>query len=432
MSQKMNFIEYISEVEQQQLLNNTVSQEFPENILSICRNIIPEEEGTCIDCRNLPAFTIDNPESKDLDDAINLVHNKDRFDLYIHIINAARYVPYGSLLDEVITKRAITHYLITQNIPMMPRILSERLCSIVPNENREAKTIMIRLDNNANILSYNIFKSIICSRVKGNYPEVNRLISGKSNTYLDIKYREVRSQLSDMKNLYTLLLNKRIQRGSIPKNNEKPKIIVKKDKVELIPKKRGIAEGMIEEFMITANSAISHYMYAHGLPMIHRTQDKKKHLASYSPHKKGHADLNLEDYVHFTSPARRISDLKNAQILLMHLQGFESRVIHSIFDDNLEEMCEIATKRSCTAKQIEERCNKICYELFFSQTPEKLYIGTIVGYDKHSRPIVKDNLYGINFICNTTSKVSAGSQYRFRVNTSSGRMFAENLIRIPA
>ena len=432
MSQKMNYIDYISEVEQLQLQSNSVSQEFPENILSVCRNFIPEEEGTCIDCRNLPAFTIDNPESKDLDDAINLVHDKDRFDLYIHIINAARYVPYGSLLDEVITKRAISHYLITQNIPMMPRILSEQLCSIVPNENRETITIMIRLDNNANILSYKIFKSIICSRVKGNYPEVNRLISGKSNTYLDIKYREVKSQLSDMKKLYTLLLNKRIQRGSIPKNNEEPKIIVKKDKVELIPQKHGIAEGIIEEFMITANSVISQYMCAHGLPLIHRTQDQKNRSASYSPHKKGHADLKLEDYVHFTSPARRISDLKNAQILQMHLQGFESGVIHSIFDDHLEEMCEIATKRSRTAKQIEERCKKICYELFYSQAPEKLYSGTIVGYNKHSRPIVKDDHYGIKLICNTTGNVSAGSQYRFRVNTSSGGIIAENLIRIPA
>lgn len=163
------------------------------------------------------------------------------------------------------------------------------------------------------------------------------------------KYSEVYDELFIMSDLYKILRAERIRRGATVENSNKPKISVWKNSIKLSPTKEGLAKNIIEEFMIVANRIVAEYLYANE-PAIFRIQEEKNHMAAYQPTKTHHAELALESYSHFTSPIRRVADLKIHQVLTMHLNGVDSKEIHRLFDELLVDVCDRATKRSLHCK----------------------------------------------------------------------------------
>lgn len=229
------------------------------------------------------------------------------------------------------------------------------------------------------------------------------------------KYKDVYEEIFEMASLYRILRTERIKSGATIEDSNKPIINVQEHNVSLTPTKEGIAENMIEEFMILANKIVAEYLFDNNLPAIFRIQEEKNQMASYQPVMMHHAELALESYSHFTSPIRRVSDLKIHQILTMHLNGIETKIIHDVFDKTLTEVCDRATKRNRTVKQVQDKIEHYCYEQYFRNHKNDKYTGKIIGFDRKNRPIIQLNKYNIKIIGHSIINGNLGDRYSFKV-----------------
>ena len=156
-----------------------------------------------MDLRALPIFTIDSAETKDIDDAISLTKTPEGgFELGVHIADVSHYVKPGSELDNEAFHRATSVYYADQVVPMLPKQLSNGICSLNEGVLRLAFSCLMRLDKDGNLTDYRFVKSVIRSRVKGVYSEINALLAGSADDELKGKYHEVLAQLPAMKELY--------------------------------------------------------------------------------------------------------------------------------------------------------------------------------------------------------------------------------------
>ena len=186
--------------------------------------------------------------------------------------------------------------------------------------------------------------------------------------------------------------------------------------------------------MIVANRIVADYLYIHELPAIFRIQEKKNHLAAYHPAKMHHAELALDSYSHFTSPIRRVADLKIHQVLSMHLNGIASEEIHRLFDEVLVKVCDRATKRSRTVKQVQEKCERYCIEQYFRSHRNDSYTGTIVAFDRMNRPIIRISRYNIKVVGYSIINGTLGERYSFKVGVSpqNNELYTSNPCKVVA
>lgn len=429
----MDFVKGLQNVTEYQFEHNNIIPDFPEEIANLKReNLQIEESSNRKDFRDEKAFTIDCEGCKDMDDAVSIKRTSNGYRLGVHIADVSAYVSLGSDLDCIACSRATSIYLPHLTVPMLPRVLSNDCCSLNPGEIRRTLSVIAQINRKGEVTSYEISKGLISSRVKGVYSEINRILSGEKNEVLLDKYAEVYTELRDMANLYKVLRNNRIKRGATVEDSNKPKIYVRKHNIILKPTKEGVAENMIEEFMILANRLVAEYLYDNNLPAIFRVQEEKNHMAAYQPLKQHHAELALESYSHFTSPIRRVADLKIHQILTLHLNGLDSKKIHDLFDEQLFEVCDRATKRSRTVNQVQEKCEKYCYEQYFQIHNYEKYTGAIVGFDKRNHPIVNINRYNIRIIGFSVRNGVLGDKYTFKVGISNrnNQLYARRIEKI--
>ena len=327
-----------------------------------------EKEGR-LDLREHPIFTIDSAESKDLDDAVELSFDGKEWTLGVHIADVSHYVRAGSLLDEEALRRGTSIYYADQVVPMLPPALSNGICSLNPGEERLAFSCIMTLDREGRLLDFDFKKSVIRSRVKGVYSEVNRLLAGEEDAALKEKYADVLAQLPLMKKLSGLRKTLRAGRGVPEIESSECKLILNKEGVctGVKLRERGEAEEMIEEFMLLANESAARLGKMLGLPFVYRVHEKPSAekleslstlllslgeegvgenpaagklrellervkdkpyqtlvnrqvlrsmaKAAYDEKPLGHYGLVLEDYAHFTSPIRRYPDLAIHRIL---------------------------------------------------------------------------------------------------------------------
>lgn len=415
----MDFVRGIKEVTKYQFDTYNIDPSFPAELSNLQEKDLKIEE--CFsrkDFRGEKAFTIDCEDCKDMDDAVSIVKTAKGYRLAVHIADVSAYVPLGSELDQIASYRATSIYLPHLTVPMLPKVLSNGCCSLNPGVSRYPLSVIVHLNENGEVVRSEITKGKIRSRVKGVYSEVNKLLSGDIDSTLMEKYSEVYDELFIMSDLYRILRSERIRRGASVEDSNKPKISVWKNSIKLSPTREGLAENMIEEFMIVANRIVAEYLYSNELPAIFRIQEEKNHMAAYQPTKMHHAELALESYSHFTSPIRRVADLKIHQVLTMHLNGTDSKEIHRLFDELLVEVCDRATKRSRTVKQIQDKCERYCYEQYFMIHRNDSYSGKIVGFDRKNRPIVQINRYNIKVIGYAIINGTLGDRYSFRVGVS--------------
>jgi len=423
-----NYLKELNVAMDKQFNSNGIDRFFPSEIASLTESDIISE--ACLrrkDYRRENAFTIDCADCKDMDDAVNIQKTSYGYLLMVHIADVATYVPLGSVLDQIAFSRATSIYIPEFTTPMLPAVLSNDLCSLNPGVDRNTLSVVMMLDHNGQLISSEITKGMIRSKVKGEYSEVNALLAGTADNVTRQKYTAVLNQLPVMESLYRILRDARVRNGAYVEDDNEPKIMISHHHIDLIPTVEGIAENIIEEFMVLANRVVAEYLLAHDLPAIFRVQENKNCMASYQYDLNHHAELALECYAHFTSPIRRLPDLKIHQILTMHLNGRSNKQIHDLFDEHLVEACERATKRSRTAKQVQEFCKRRCYMMYFKQHLNEQYTGKVTGFDKRRHPIINLDELNIGVVFHQFIGIPVGTSLSLKVGVNDKELYAWNV-----
>ena len=401
-----------------------------------------------MDLRALPIFTIDSAETKDIDDAVSLTRTSDGgFELGVHIADVSNYVKPGTELDNEAFSRATSVYYADQVVPMLPKALSNGICSLNENELRLAFSCLMRLDKDGNLTDYRFVKSIIRSRVKGVYAEINALLAGTADAEIKAKYADVIDQLPAMKELYGHRARLRKERGCMDIESGEVKLILDENGRCIDVKKRtsGESESMIEEFMLLANQCAAHFARVKQIPFVYRVHEEPNaeklerlhtllqacgindHFAKdvptpkelsailegvrgtpygqiintgmlrcmskalYEEKPKGHYGLVLKDYAHFTSPIRRYPDLAIHRIMTDMLKGIEKETMILRYTDFAERASKQSSEREVIAMQIERKAED-CYKAEYARRHlGECYEGTISGVTQRGLFIELDN-----------------------------------------
>ena len=283
---------------------------------------------------NTVIFTIDGAGAKDLDDAVSLKRIKGGWQLGVHIADVSHYVPEKTVLDRLVMSRGTSVYFTDKVVPMLPECLSNGACSLNPDEEKYTLSAIINLDNGGKIVKTKIVPSIIKSRLRGVYSEVNDLLSGNASSKIKAKYKAVEPTLKKMEELYLILAEKSSERGYLDMSIDEAVILLDESGApcDIVRAERGVGERMIEQFMLTANEAVAALLsedatgkdYAAVLgeaeekgigTAVSRTMLRSMMKAKYSEVRTPHFGLGIDYYCHFTSPIRRLSDLATHRII---------------------------------------------------------------------------------------------------------------------
>ena len=408
---------------------NGVTPEFPPQVLEEAkflaqRGIKHKELLNREDLRSEVIFTIDGADSKDLDDAISLSKYEDFYVLGVHIADVSYYVREKTALDEEALRRGTSIYYANKVVPMLPKELSNGICSLNPDEERLAFSAIITLSKDGKIVDYDFKKSVICSRVKGVYSEVNEIIAGTAGEEILKKYRDVLHVIPLMKELSDILHSNRKLRGAPDIDTAESKLILDTNDriVDVVPRQRGEAEEMIEEFMLTANEAaatlakklqipfvyrvheypdgeklnvLKETMQALGLPareikgnvpskvlsdildeakgkpfypIVSRQVLRSMAKAKYSETPIGHYGLALENYAHFTSPIRRYPDLTIHRILSdVVTQKRSPSDVKKRYSEFVGKSANASTEAEIAAMKVERDCED-CYKAEYMES----------------------------------------------------------------
>lgn len=402
-----------------QFRENHINVDFSDEVRSLTsETLAPLPCRNRLDLRSTPCFTIDCDDTKDMDDAVSLEKTNEGYRLGVHIADVAAYIALGSKLDNEALSRGTSIYLPHQTIPMLPKVLSNDLCSLNPNTDRHTVSVLIDLDENGSVTDYSIRKTTIHSLIKGSYTDVNTILNGKAGEKLTAKYAPVSDTVFEMQTLAAKLRQARLQRGANCSNDEDNKIIVAGWTLDIIHRKKGEAEHIIEEFMVLANRLVAEYFLENNLPVVYRAQTEKGTVAIYTTEQCHHAELNLEHYAHFTSPIRRLADLKIHQVLTAHLNGMDIESIHIIFDEPLAEAAERAKKRKSTADNIMKACRNYCFKMWAEMQPQELYPAHMVGRDAQNRAIIEILPYHIRAFGTATIRAYEGEILSCKLQTN--------------
>ncbi|HJA25272.1 MAG TPA: VacB/RNase II family 3'-5' exoribonuclease [Candidatus Fournierella merdigallinarum] len=396
------------------------SRQFPDKVKAEARLLAepgPADFKKRRDLRAEPIFTIDSAETKDIDDAISLSADGEGWRLGVHIADVSHYVRPGTALDKEAMERGTSVYYADSVLPMLPRQLSNGVCSLNEGADRLAFSCLMRLDKQGVVQEFSFEKTVIRSRVKGVYSEVNALLAGSADEALAKKYAPVAPQLPAMERLYRQLEKARAARGCLDIESGEAKLLLDEDGrcIGLEKRQRGLAERMIEEFMLLANQCAARLARRHKLPFVYRIHESPSpekvqrlqellrvagldarfrgetptvvelgalldatrdtpleraiHMgvlrsmakARYEPAPMGHFGLALEDYAHFTSPIRRYPDLAIHRILSEYLAGAGADKLTAKYGDFAAEASQRSSAAEASALQL-ERAAESCYK----------------------------------------------------------------------
>ncbi|KXZ40249.1 ribonuclease R [Alkalithermobacter thermoalcaliphilus JW-YL-7 = DSM 7308] len=350
-------------------------EEFPIKVLAevdrIDENIPNEEIKRRLDLRDKVIFTIDGADAKDLDDAVSIdILENGNYKLGVHIADVTHYVKENSKLDKEALKRGTSVYLVDRVIPMLPKKLSNGVCSLNPNVDRLTLSIFMEIDKSGNVVDYDIAETVINSKARMVYTDVSDILEKEDKELIE-KYKELVPHFKNMEKLAKILMERRYKRGAVDFDFPEAKIILDKNgNVEDVVKyERRIANKIIEEFMLISNETIAEHFYWLSIPFVYRVHEtphiekmenfnkfisafgyfikgdleniqpkslqilleevkgKKEERAistimlrslkqaRYSPECIGHFGLAAKYYSHFTSPIRRYPDLQIHRII---------------------------------------------------------------------------------------------------------------------
>nr|WP_300840236.1 ribonuclease R [uncultured Acetatifactor sp.] len=230
------------------------------------------------DLRDMDMVTIDGEDAKDLDDAVSVSFDGERYHLGVHIADVTNYVQENSALDREALNRGTSVYLVDRVIPMLPHALSNGICSLNAGVDRLALSCLMTVEPTGEILDYEICESVIRVNKRMSYTVVKKLLEEDSLTEKEEEYRQYAALLPmfrQMEKLAEILREKRRKRGSVDFDFPECKIILDQEghPVEIKPYERNVATDIIEDFMLAANETIAQHFYWMELPFVYRIHD---------------------------------------------------------------------------------------------------------------------------------------------------------------
>jgi len=392
-----------------------IPYEFPEDVIkeaqAVPTTVTEEDMKGRRDLRSLRMVTIDGEDARDLDDAVSIeVLENGNFRLGVHIADVTHYVKEGSALDNEALLRGTSVYFPDRVIPMLPKELSNNICSLNAKVDRLAFSVMIDIDQRGNVVDHDIFESVIHVDERMTYTNVYKILE-EDDQELKERYKDHLKDFYNMKKLALILKEKRRRRGAIDFDFDEAKVIVdeKGKPIEIKRYKMTIANSIIEEFMLLCNEVVSEHFFWMGIPFVYRIHEdpdpeKMENLnnilgtfgyrlkgyrdvhpkalqdiinqikgkpeekaintivlrsmqkARYSDVHTWHFGLAAEYYSHFTSPIRRYPDLIIHRIMKEQLSGKlnESRIEH--YRSILPGVTQRCSERERAAEDAERDC----------------------------------------------------------------------------
>lgn len=414
---------------------------FPQEVLDEAERvgnepISDEEYAKRLDLRGELIFTIDSKDAKDLDDAISVKRTDFGYTLGVHIADVSHYVKEGSAIDEEAINRGTSVYFADRVIPMLPEVLSNGACSLNAGTDKLAFSALIELDKEGHITKYDFKKTIINSKVRGVYSEVNEILDGTASEEILNKYAPVMESLMSAKELADILKANSAARGTMELDSGESKFILDENGIciDIMPRVSGEAEQLIEQMMVTANIAAAKFSLDHKLPFLYRvhgTPDPKRveelvtllqlvgvpckeivkpnpetqdfaaildrvrglpcetlvsqrllrtmEKARYSTEETGHFGLALSDYSHYTSPIRRYPDTSIHRVLSAFVEGMPAEEVRRRYAQFCETSATESSRNEIRAL-IAERDAEDCYMAeYMSQHIGEHFEGTVSG-----------------------------------------------------
>ena len=424
--------------------------EFPEKVLKQADRIKETlNEGDFYgreDLRDVVMVTIDGEDAKDLDDAVSLTKDEEFYHLGIHIADVSNYVQYNSALDKEALKRGTSVYLADRVIPMLPKKLSNGICSLNAGEDRLALSCLMDIDKKGRVVSHRIVESVIHVKERMSYTDVKKILL-QEDEELAKRYEELLPMFFQMKELSELLRNRRKKRGAIDFDFPESKLVLDENGkvVDIYPYEQNVATRLIEDFMLAANETVAEEYCMLGLPFVYRTHEtpdmekmevvlemvhqagikvrkgkeeispkevqkilkemegmecepffarlilRSMKQAKYTVEDTGHFGLAAKYYCHFTSPIRRYPDLQIHRIIKETLRGkmTEAKVQH--YKEILEEVARQSSAMERRAEEVERETVKMKKAEYMKQHIGEAFEGTVSGVTEWGLYVELDN-----------------------------------------
>ena len=407
-------------------------EKFSDYVIKDAQNlsgeISKEEIKIRQDFRSQLIFTIDGETAKDFDDAVSIKKDGEFYELGVHIADVSHYVKFGGFIDDEAFKRGTSVYFPESVIPMLPERLCNDLCSLRPNEDRLTLSCIMKIDTNGDVVENKIVASIINSKFRLTYNQVQDILDGNTNKNYP---KELIYALKEMDNLTDILISKRDKKGNIDLDVKESSIEVKDGEIFVGLLERKKSHKIIEEFMILANTVVAEYFYYLDTPFIYRVHGKpseeklenfyafldglgvrykrrkdeifpkdfqlilknvKGNLspivnrimlrsmqkAKYSPECEGHFGLSEKFYCHFTSPIRRYPDLVIHRIIKDFLMNGAEKLEQKYTDFVLEASIQ-SSQREKVASDAEMAVDDYYKLVYISQFEGQEFNGVISG-----------------------------------------------------
>lgn len=439
------------------LIDNGIQEKFSNEVIKEVDRIeedFSEELENRKDLRHLNIVTIDGADAKDLDDAVYVEKTDLGYKLYVSIADVSYYVKEGTELDTEALKRGNSIYLVDRVIPMLPRKLSNNLCSLNPHEDKLTFTVEIDFDARGKVIGNDFYKSVIKSKYRMTYTDVNKIFEGDEE--LIEKYSAVYKMFTEMLELSHIIRNTKKRRGSI--DFELPEIKVVLDENKLVKKievrERGEAEKLIEDFMVAANEVVAEKLFWEEIPAIYRVHedpDKAKisvlneslakfgyyiknlddlhpgkfqtiiekttglpegylihklilramQRARYANKNLGHFGLASKYYLHFTSPIRRYSDLVVHRMLGRSIERFMKEKEKAKYMSSFEVISTAISRTERIADKLEEDSMKIKLIEYMQDKIGKTYIARLSGMNRNKIFMELENHIEVVYNVNT-------------------------------
>jgi ribonuclease R len=421
------------------LINSGITEEFSQEVTEEVGKISENIQAEIVnrkDLRDLDIITIDGEDAKDLDDAVYVEKNENGYKLLVSIADVSFYVKEGTELNKEAVKRGNSIYLVDRVIPMLPRKLSNNLCSLNPNEDKLTFTVEMHFDDKGKLIKNDFYRSVIKSKYRMTYTNVNRIIDKEDEVINE--YKPIVKMVNEMLELSKILRDVKKRRGSIDFELPETKVVLGEDKKisDIVLRKRGEAERLIEDFMVVTNETVAEKLFWEEIPTIYRVHedpDKAKMLtlnetlikfgysltnidemhpgkfqaiidktislpegylihklilramqrARYSNKNSGHFGLASKYYLHFTSPIRRYSDLIVHRMLAKSIEKFIKDKEKDKYMVAFDVISTSISKTERVADKLEEDSKKIKLVEYMKDKIGEVFVARISGMNKN-------------------------------------------------
>ena len=390
------------------------SEKIMHQVENVAKEVTTADMAGRMDLRDWMMVTIDGEDAKDLDDAVSLFMDGENYVLGVHIADVSNYVQEHSALDVEALKRGTSVYLVDRVVPMLPKALSNGICSLNEKQDRLTLSCIMTINKKGEIIDHKIAETVICTNRRMTYTNVKKILVDKVPD-VTAEYKELVPMFEKMEELAAILRKKRMKRGSIDFDFPETKVVLdeKGRPVDIKPYDRNVATKIIEDFMLAANETVAEDYFWQEIPFVYRTHDKPDgekisrlsmfinnfgytlHIGTDEVHPKelqkllmkvegtdeeslisrltlrsmkqakyttvctGHFGLAANYYCHFTSPIRRYPDLQIHRIIKDNLRGRmnEKRRMH--YESILDEVAKQASQTERRAEEAERETVKL-------------------------------------------------------------------------